>query len=132
MDYTKKIEEIYQGIATGDLEPMWEVLSPDAEWIEAENIPYSTGGPILGREAVTKAVFEELGSDFADFHVNASRIVAGQSTVLVEGRYVGTTKTGNALDAIFAHVWDFDGDSIVKFQQYSDTHQWRRVLGADA
>jgi uncharacterized protein len=61
-----------------------------------------------------------------------TRIVAADTTLLVEGRYVGKTNTGNSLDAIFAHVWDFDGDQIVRFQQYSDTWQWREVLGADA
>lgn len=32
----------------------------------------------------------------------------------------------------FGHIRDFDGDKVVHFQQYSDTSQWRRVLGVDA
>ena len=43
-----------------------------------------------------------------------------------------TVITGKDLDAIFGHVWDFDGETVVRFQQYSDTWQWRRVLGVDA
>jgi hypothetical protein len=36
------------------------------------------------------------------------------------------------LDAICAHVWDFDRDRIARFQRYNDTWQWRPVLDADA
>ena len=132
MDYRAAIENLYARLAEGDFNAIFDILAPDADWIEAENIPYSPGGPIIGHDAVQQAVFDRLAKDFAEFHINVVRIVAGGTTVLVQGRYVGTTTTGKDLDAIFAHVWDFDGDTIVRFQQYSDTWQWRGVLGADA
>lgn len=132
MTYLATIEKIYASIAEGDFQPVFDNLSPEALWIEAENIPYSPGAPIVGDAEVQSAVFDKLGSDFADFHLDVTRIVAADTTVLVEGRYVGKTNTGNSLDAIFAHVWDFDGNQIVRFQQYSDTWQWRQVLDADA
>jgi len=132
MTYLATIEKIYASIAEGDFKPIFDNLSPKAIWIEAENIPYSPGGPIVGHAEVQAAVFDKLPNDFADFHLDVTRIVAADTTLLVEGRYVGKTNTGNSLDAIFAHVWDFDGDQIVRFQQYSDTWQWREVLGADA
>lgn len=131
MTYTSTINDIYAGIAKGDLKPLFDTLDPKVEWIEAENIPYSPGGPLVGQDDIVEAVFEKLPNDFADFHVNVARVVESGTTVLVEGRYVGTTTTDNELDSIFAHVWDFDGESIVRFQQYSDTWQWRKVLGAD-
>ncbi len=126
------IENIYAHIAQGDFQPIFDALGPDAPWIEAENIPYSTGAAISGQEAIQRTVFDELAKDWAEMHIRASRIAALGDTVLVEGRYVGTTNSGNKLDAIFAHVWDFDGDVISRFQQYSDTWQWRRALGVDA
>jgi hypothetical protein len=130
MSYSSVIENIYACLAEGDLEPIFGVLAPDAEWIEAENLPYSPGGPIVGHEGVRK-VFDSL-ADWAEFHIDLGRIIAGGTTVLVEGRYVGTTKTGKKLDAVFAHIWDFDGDAVVHVQQYSDTWQWHRVLDTDA
>jgi uncharacterized protein len=132
MSYRSVIENIYAHLAEGDSKPIFDALAADAQWVEAENIPYSPGSPVVGHAAVQRAVFDELAKDFAEFHINVIRIAAGGTAVLVEGRYVGTTTTGKKLDAIFAHVWDFDGDAIVHFQQYSDTWQWRRVLGADA
>lgn len=123
------VEHMYQRLAEGDFGVVFEKLSPDAPWIEAENVPYSPGAPLTGREAIQKAVFDSHDRDFARFRIDVSRIVDAGDTVVVQGRYVGTTKAGAELDAIFAHVWDFDGDTIVRFQQYSDTWQWRRVLG---
>jgi uncharacterized protein len=124
------IENIYAHLAEGDLEPIFDVLAPDAQWIEAENLPYSPGGPIVGHDGVRK-LFDNM-ADWAEFRIDLVRIIAAGTTVLAEGRYVGTTKAGKKLDAVFAHIWDFDGDAIVNVQQYSDTWQWHRVLDPDA
>src|SRR2546423_15712911 len=132
MSYYDVIEDIYAQISAGDFKSLFNIVAPDAPWLEAENIPYWPGAPLIGQDAVEEAVFDRLANDFAEFHINVIRILAGETAVLVEGRYVGTTKEGKDIDAIFAHVWDFDGDKVVRFQQYSDTYQWRRVLGADA
>jgi hypothetical protein len=126
------IANIYTRLAEGDFKPIFDILATDARWVEAENIPYSPGAPLVGHDAVQSAVFDALAKDFAEFHINVNRIVAAETTVLVEGRYVGTTNAGKDIDAIFAHIWDFDGGKITAFQQYSDTWQWRGVLGVDA
>ena len=36
--------------------------------------------------------------------------------------------SGASLDAPFCHVWTFNGDRIVSFQQYTDTEQWARLM----
>ena len=130
MDYKAAIENAYERIAVGDLEPLFDMLDPKTQWFEAENIPYSSDGPLVGRDAVQTSVFEAMAKDFDDFHVNISRVVATGQTVLLQGRYVGKTKANVPLDAIFAHVYDFEEDMVVRFQQYSDTWQWHEVLGA--
>jgi ketosteroid isomerase-like protein len=131
MSYHDVVRAIYDGLAVGNDAPMFEALSPTVEWIEAENIPFDPGSTIIGPEGVSAAVFEQLAVLFAKFSLDPIRIVASDTTVLVEGRYVGTTVTGKDLDAIYAHVWDFEGDKVVRFQQYSDTWQWRRVLDVE-
>jgi hypothetical protein len=130
MSHSGAIAIIYARLAEGDIEPIFDLLAPNAQWVEAENLPGVPRGPIVGHDGVRK-VFDNL-ADWAEFRIDLGRIIAGGTTVLVEGRYVGTTKTGKKLDAIFAHVWDFDGDAVVHVRQYSDTWQWRRVLDADA
>ena len=48
---------------------------------------------------------------------------------MVLGRYCGTMKNGGAtLDSPFCHVFRFDGDKAVTFQQYTDTAQWARLM----
>jgi ketosteroid isomerase-like protein len=133
MSNLSTVENVYTHLADGDFAPIFEALAPGFEWIEAENIPYSPGHAIATPNEIKTVVFDELAKDFAEIHMPVKRIVDGGSTILVEGRYVGTTNTGKDLDAIYAHVWTFDDDGkLVHFQQYSDTWQWRRVLGADA
>lgn len=132
MSRTSIIENAYARLAEGDTKPLFDLLAPDAHWIEAENLPLMPEGPLVGHDAVQKAVFDNLAEHWVELHVNPARIVAAGTTVLVEGRYVGTTKTGKKLDAIFAHVWDFDGDVAVRMQQYSDTWQFHQVLDVDA
>jgi ketosteroid isomerase-like protein len=35
---------------------------------------------------------------------------------------------GATLDAPFCHVYRFDGDKAVSFQQFTDTAQWARLM----
>jgi len=132
MSRTDVIQSIYAGLDSGDPTALLSHLDAAAQWNEAENIPYSPGGPLTGGESVLSTVFARIGADFAEFKVDIDRIVDAGSSIVVQGRYVGTTTGGTPLNAQVAHVWDFEGDSIVRFQQYSDTWQWRQVLGTDA
>lgn len=123
------IENIYARLAVGDIEPIFDALAPDAQWFEAENLPDMPSGPIADHDSLRK-LFAHL-ADWAEFHIDLGRIVGLGTTVLVEGRYVGTRRSGRKLDAMFAHIWDFDGDVVVHVQQYCDTWQWHRVLDGD-
>jgi ketosteroid isomerase-like protein len=129
MSNVSLIENIYARLAEGDTKPIFEAMAPDAEWIEAENLPNVPQGPIVGHDEVQEAIFDNLAEHWVEIKVQPIRIIAAGTSVLAQGRYVGTTKTGNKLDAIFAHVWDFDGDLVVRMQQYSDTWQFHHVLG---
>jgi ketosteroid isomerase-like protein len=55
--------------------------------------------------------------------------IDGGDHVVVLGRYRGTMKGGGAtLDSPFCHVYRFQGDKVVMFQQYTDTAQWARLM----
>ena len=55
-------------------------------------------------------------------------VIDGGDTVVIEGRYKGKArKTGKAFDAQFAHVWQFRDRKVLRFQQYTDTAQWRTL-----
>ena len=51
-------------------------------------------------------------------------------TVVGHGYYSGThKKNGQTVRAQFAHFFTFRGGKVVKFQQYTDTAQFRRAVG---
>lgn len=77
-------------------------------------------------------VVDRLATDFTEFHANVSRVIGAGTTVVRPRTYVGSTSAGGALDAIVAHVYDFEKDKAVRFPQCSATRQWHRVLKVDA
>jgi ketosteroid isomerase-like protein len=132
MSHADRVKDVYEHIARGDFQLLFDTLAPDAEWNEAENHPYSPNHALVGQAVIQETIFAPLDDDFDTFGLNLDRIVDAGHVVLAEGRYVGKAKTGADLDASFAHVWDFGDTHVVRFQQYSDTWQWRKALGTDA
>ena len=51
------IKGIYEGFAAGDVPAVVAAMSPDIEWNEAENFPYSDGNPYRGPDAILGGVF---------------------------------------------------------------------------
>jgi len=80
---------------------LFGAMAPAFEWNEAQGDSLADRNPYVGAQAIDEGVF---------------------------GRYGGTRKhSGTSLDTPFCHVYRFDGDRIVSFQQYTDTEQWARV-----
>jgi uncharacterized protein len=129
-DNVKLVEGVYEAFARGDVESMLSLLDENVEWYEAENVPYWPGGPFVGPQAVLEGVFARIPQDFDGFTVNVQRIVGCGDTVLVEARYKATVKAnGKPLDVQAAHVYDFRGGKVVRWQQYTDTWQFAEATG---
>ena len=125
------VRGIYDALAAGDIEGVISRLGPEIVWNEAENFAYADNNPYRGAEAVLTGVFGRLGSDWEGFAAAAEEFLDAGDTVVVLGRYRGTCKaTGRSLDAQFAHVWGVGGGKATRFQQYTDTLQAARVMGA--
>ncbi|HYJ81467.1 MAG TPA: nuclear transport factor 2 family protein [Allosphingosinicella sp.] len=125
------IRGIYDAFAAGDIEGVVGRMSPDMVWNEAENFPYADGNPYRGPEAILGGVFARLGSEWDGFAALPEEFLDAGDTVVVLGRYRGACKaTGRALDAQLAHVWRVADGKAVRFQQYTDTLQAARVMGA--
>jgi ketosteroid isomerase-like protein len=74
-------------------------------------------------------VFGRLVAAVDRFTAVPDTYVDGGDHVVVLGRYGGTMKASGArLDAQFCHVYRFEGDKVVQFQQYTDTAQWARLM----
>jgi ketosteroid isomerase-like protein len=78
---------------------------------------------------VGEGVFARLMAAIDNFTAVPSTFIDGGDHVVVLGRYGGTMKVGaGTLDSAFCHVYRFQGDKAVAFQQYTDTAQWARLM----
>ena len=128
-DNTGTVRAIYEAFATGNIPYVLGVFDPQIEWNESENFIYPSG-PYIGPQAILEGVFARLGGDWDGFSATPEEIVGAGETVVSFGRYRGTLKqTGVAVNAQFVHVFKFKDGKVVKFQQYTDTAQFRDAAG---
>ena len=124
------VKGIYAAFATGDVPAVIAAMSPDIEWNEAENFPYSDGNPYRGPDAVLSGVFARIGSEWDGFSVEPREFLDAGDTVVMTGRYTGTHKaTGRAMNPWVAHFWTFEDGKAVQFQQLIDTLAVARAVG---
>lgn len=121
------VNQMYQGLAAGDIPGALGTLSPEVEWIEAEGFPY--GGTYRGPQAVLTGVFARLGDEWSGFAAVPDSIVGEGSHVAVRGWYSGTNKaSGRSFRARFVHWFEVEGDHIVRFEQITDSAKVNEAL----
>lgn len=132
-DNVALVQEAYDGFAKGDVGPLLSILGENIEWYEAEHVTYWPGGAYKGPQAVLEGVISRIPQDFDNFTINIRRILECGDTVVVEARYQATSakSSGKPLDAQVAHIWDFEGDKVVRWQQYTDTWQFAQLTGVE-
>ena len=124
------VQSLYAAFAHGDVPAVLGAFHPRIEWNEAEDFLYADGNPYVGPATVAEGVFQRIGRDVQNFSVTPERYHDAGDTVVVEGRYRGTmAATDRPVNAQFVHVWHWRDGKVVRFQQYTDTHQWRAAAG---
>ena len=127
-DNVTSVERMYAAFGKGDVPTVIGALDPNVEWWEAENFIYADGNPYNGPQAVLTGVFMRLGSDWENFAVEPKEILDAGDTTVGYGYYTGTHKgTGKSVRAQFAHFFTFRDGRVVKFQQLTDTAQFREA-----
>ena len=125
------IRGIYDAFAAGDIAAVLARMSPDMVWNEAENFPYADGNPYVGPDAILAGVFARLGGEWDGFAAIPDEILDAGDTLVALGRYRGTCiATGGEMNAQMVHVWRVADGKATAFQQYADTLQVARVMGA--
>ena len=130
MSNVQTMQAAYAAIANGDPSLLFGAMASDIQWHQAEGNPLADRNPYVGAQAVGEGVFGRLLAAIDGFTVVPDRFVdGGADDVIVVGRYAGTMKhSGSKLDAEFCHVYQFDGDRIVSFHQFTDSAQWARLM----
>ena len=128
------IKGIYEAFGRGDVPAVLGAMTPDIVWNEAENFPYADRNPYVGPQAVLEGVFGRVLADWEGFQVAPEEILdAGETTVVMLGRYKGTHKvTGKAKNPQVVHVWRITNGKASRFQQYADTLHTARAAGTVA
>jgi ketosteroid isomerase-like protein len=125
------IRSLYEAFARGDVPVVLQAMDPAIVWNEAENFPYADKNPYVGPDAALQGVFMRLATEWDGFRVDLEEVHGAGDVVVATGRYGGAyKKTGTAMRPQFAHVWKLRGGKIVSFQQYTDTLQASRAVGA--
>jgi ketosteroid isomerase-like protein len=125
----RTIQAAYAAFANNDPSVLFGAMAPDIQWYEAQGNPLADRNPYIGAQAIGEGVFGRLLPAIDNFTAAPDRFVDGGADVIVLGRYGGTMKhSGAKLDAQFCHVYRFEGDRIVTFQQYTDSEQWARLM----
>jgi uncharacterized protein len=129
MAAVEMIKAAYAALGRNDPSMLFGLMDPAISWNEAEGNPLADRNPYVGPQAVGDGVFARLLTAIDGFSAVPTTFIDGGDHVVVLGRYGGTMKDGGAtLDAPFCHVYQFRGDKIATFQQYTDTAQWARVI----
>jgi uncharacterized protein len=124
------VRKTYEAFGRGDIAGVLATLHPEIEWREADNFIYADGNPYIGHNAVLEGVFMRLGTEWDDFAASPTEILDAGDTVVAHGYYSGTyKKTGEKVQAQFAHLFTFRDGKVAKFQQYTDTAQFVRAVG---
>jgi ketosteroid isomerase-like protein len=125
------VRGLYAAFGKGDVPAVLAAFDAGIEWNEAESFRYADRNPYRGPQAVAEGVFQRIASDIEGLAVVPESFIDAGDTVVVEGRYKGTMKaTGTPVNAQFAHVWRFRAGKVFRFQQYTDTAQWKAAGGA--
>jgi uncharacterized protein len=129
-DNAAVVRAVYDAFAKGDISNLVAALDDSVEWHQAEHTMFWPGGPFVGPQAVLDGVIARIPQTFDGLTIDVQRIVSCGDTVLAEGRYHGTVRaTSEILDAQLAHVWDFRGGKVVRWQQYTDTWHFAQATG---
>ncbi|MEO8097044.1 MAG: nuclear transport factor 2 family protein [Acidobacteriota bacterium] len=123
------VEGFYQAMSRGDIGGVLGALDPKIEWNEAENFVYADHSPYLGTDDLLNGLFMRLMTEWEGFKALPEKFIGSGDTVAVTGRYQGTFRaTGKPMNAQMVHVFTLAEGKIVRFQQYTDTAQFRDVV----
>lgn len=123
---TDVLGKLYRAFAAGDGDSLGALIG-DTDWVEAAGGPY--GGTYRGLGEVAEHVFGPIGRDVEDFTAVPDEILpVGDDRAIGLGYYRGRTAAG-PLQTRFAHLATVDGNRITRFEQFTDTHQWRQAVG---
>ncbi|MFM2125009.1 MAG: hypothetical protein RL328_1460 [Acidobacteriota bacterium] len=123
------IESFYAAMGRGDVAAVFGLLDENIEWNEAENFIYADQSPYVGPNALLNGLFMRLIGEWEGFKAVPEKFIGTGDTVAMLGRYHGTYReTGKTVNAQVVHVFTMKDGKVIRFQQYTDTAQFRDAV----
>ncbi|WP_426138953.1 nuclear transport factor 2 family protein [Pseudomonas sp. DWP3-1-2] len=114
------IRRTYEGASEENGKHLLKALAPDAKWTEAAGFPYA--GTYIGPQDIIVNVFQRLATEWQDYTATVHTYLADGDRVAAFGVYTGIyRKTGKAMSATFAHLYQLKDGKIVSMEQYVDS-----------
>ena len=114
------VQDLYDAFGRKDEERLRAILHPEVEWIQCAGFP--GGGHRRSADEVVEKVLRGLNTEWKGFQVRIDEYLDAGDAVVVLGHYAGThSRSGKAMEAIFAHVYEVADGRIVRFRQITDT-----------
>ena len=124
------IKSFYAAVSQGDVPTVLGALDPAIQWREADNFLYARDTPYVGPEEVLTNVFVPIATQW-NMSVTVDQFIDAGDTIVALGHYRGTYKANGAkVDAQLVHVLQIANGKIVRFQQYTDTYQFKQAVAA--
>jgi ketosteroid isomerase-like protein len=99
---------------------------------ETEGFTFAAGNPYVGPDAVSNGVLMPLLNHIEGFSVQPVHILNAGNTVVVEGRSTAPSRRRESRSTRIVHIWGIEQNTIVRFQQYADTMEWKAVTRGPA
>jgi len=126
------VRDIYEAHERHDTVRFGELLAEDVRWHTAEGHPLRGDGPWIGRDTVVAQIANPLYGDWDGYATHVEELIDAGDRVISLGRYRGTYRpTGRTLDAEVCTIFTVRDGLVSEFRQFTDTAQFRWVMGVD-
>jgi ketosteroid isomerase-like protein len=120
-----RVRSGYADFADGDMPAVLARFADDVVWSVPDGLP--TSGVYRGPQGVAE-FFTKLARTYAELEVVPERFVDGGDTVVATGRHRGRTRSGNAFEVPWMHLWTFRDGKAIEFTEVFDTAPVARAL----
>lgn len=119
MKHKDIIAELYRCFREQDVEGFTALCSPSIIWQQNQGFPGE--GTHQGPLAVFHKVYKAFNLDWQRWHFVTERVLDAGDDIVVLGYFTGIKRDTEAEFKIAAsHIYSFNDEKVVKFQQYTD------------